>query len=96
MINANQAFLNNPPGDATPHVAERTIMKPRLKKFVGTLILVPFVCLYALLAMVVATRMLPDLPGYGQALFYVGAGLFWIVPAGLLIKWMSKPGSQDA
>lgn len=72
------------------------IMTPRLKKLVGTFILVPFVCLYALMAMVVATRVLPELPGFGQALFYVGAGLLWIVPAGLLIKWMSKPGGQDA
>jgi len=71
-------------------------MTPRLKKLVGTLILVPFICLYALMAMVVATRILPDLPGYGQALFYVAAGLLWIVPAGLLIKWMSKPRGQDA
>lgn len=66
-------------------------MTLRLKKLVGTLILVPFICLYALMTMVVATRVLPDLPGYGQALFYIGAGLLWIVPAGLLIKWMSKP-----
>lgn len=71
-------------------------MTPRIRKLVGTLILVPFVCLYALTAMVVATRVLPDLPGYGQALFYVGAGLLWILPAGLLIKWMSKPYGRPA
>jgi len=66
-------------------------MTPHIRKLIGTLVLVPFICLYALTAMVVATRLLPDLSTAGQAVFYVVGGVLWILPAGVLIKWMSKP-----
>lgn len=74
----------------------RYIMTPRIRKLVGTFLLVPFICLYALMAMVIATRALPDLPAFGQVIFYIVAGLLWILPAGLLIKWMSKKSEPPA
>ena len=96
LYTEDTGFLKHGPEDATPHVTGQTDMTARIRKFIGTLVLVPFICLYALAAMVVATRALPDLPAYGQILFYLGAGLLWIVPAGLLIKWMSKPKDRNA
>ena len=66
-------------------------MPQRLRKLVGTVALVVFVCLYALTAMTVAAAKLPDASGLVQLLYFTVAGLIWIVPAAPLIAWMQKP-----
>lgn len=66
-------------------------MRPNLRKLVGTVVLVVFVSLYALTAMTVAAAKLPGTSGLVQFLFFLVAGLIWVIPAGLLISWMSKP-----
>lgn len=62
----------------------------RLRKFIGILLLVPFVMIYALLAMVLAVRLLPGEPLLLQTLYYFVAGLAWIVPAAGIIWFMQK------
>lgn len=69
-------------------------MTPRTRKFAGTIALLVFVTCYALLAM--ATAMVLQVYNAGKAAelaYYVVAGLLWVVPAGVLIKWMQKPGA---
>jgi hypothetical protein len=63
----------------------------RLRKFIGVLLLVPFVMIYALFAMVLAVRLLPGTPGLIQAIYYLIAGLLWIAPAALIVWFMQKP-----
>ena len=66
-------------------------MPQRLRKLVGTVILVVFVSLYALTAMTVGAAKLPDASGLVQLLFYLVAGLIWVLPVMPLIAWMQKP-----
>jgi Protein of unknown function (DUF2842) len=66
-------------------------MPERLRKLIGTIVLVAFVCLYALTAMTIAAAKLPGTSGLTQLVFYVLAGLAWVIPAGALIAWMVKP-----
>ena len=66
-------------------------MPIRLRKFIGTIVLVVFVTVYALIVMSVAAARLPGTSHLVQALYYGVAGLIWVVPAGLLIKWMGRP-----
>lgn len=66
-------------------------MPPRLKKLIGTIVLVIFVPAYALMAMAAAMALLPGWSGWAQGAYYVIAGLVWVLPAGLLISWMAKP-----
>jgi len=66
-------------------------MSQRLRKLVGTIVLVVFVSLYALTAMTVAAAKLPGSSGLTQLVFFVIAGTIWIVPAGALIAWMQRP-----
>ncbi len=67
-------------------------MGPRTRKLVGGIFLVAFVVVYMALAMVLTAAWLGDQPGLLQGLGYAFAGLIWIVPAGAIISWMSKPG----
>jgi hypothetical protein len=66
-------------------------MRQRVRKLVGTIVLVAFIAVYALLVMALAASRLADLPAAGQLVFYAVAGLLWVLPAGLIIAWMQRP-----
>lgn len=66
-------------------------MKIRTRKFVGTIALLVLVVVWSLLGMTVAqTPWLANSKGL-QAVFYVVAGLGWVLPAMPIISWMSRP-----
>ena len=65
-------------------------MRPRIRKLIGAIGLIAFVTTYMALAMVVTALLLNDKPGWIQALGYAFAGLIWIVPAGVIVAWMSR------
>ena len=69
-------------------------MPQRLKKLIGTIVLVVFVCIYALTVMTVAAAKLPGTSRLTQLVFYVVGGLAWVIPAGALIAWMQKPSRR--
>ena len=66
-------------------------MPQRVRKLVGTVLLVAFVALYALLAMTIAAAKLPGTSGWVQLVFFLVAGLLWVLPAAALIAWMARP-----
>lgn len=66
-------------------------MPMRTRKLIGTVALLVLVCAWALLAMALAQSALTDISGFVAALYYVVAGLGWVLPAMPLISWMSKP-----
>ena len=70
-------------------------MSQNLRKFVGTVVTAAFVMVYALLAMALAAAVLPGTNGLVQLLYYAAAGLVWVVPVALLIRWMSRPDATD-
>ena len=65
-------------------------MSPRLRRLVGTLLLLAFILVYCLLAMAVAVTVLPVTGGVWHFAYYLLAGLLWVPPAGLIIRWMYK------
>lgn len=69
-------------------------MPIRLRKFIGTLALLGLVTVWSLLAMVVAQLALPRAGGLGAALYYVVAGLGWVLPAMPVIRWMQRPDPE--
>ena len=67
-------------------------MTQRQRKFVGTILLIVLITVYALLALGVAVILqVRQANGFVEFAYYVIAGLLWVLPAGLLINWMSKP-----
>ena len=71
-------------------------MQQRMRKLVGTIVLVTFVSFYALVAMTIAAAKLPGTSGLVQFAFYVVAGLAWVIPTLPLISWMQKPDRPAA
>lgn len=70
------------------------VMKIRTRKLIGTFGLLVLVIVWSLTGMVIAQT--PWLAGSKliQALFYVIAGLGWVLPAMPLVAWMSRPDPQ--
>jgi hypothetical protein len=66
-------------------------MKIRTRKLIGAFALLALVAMWSLLAMALAQSVLTDINGLVAVIFYVVAGLGWVLPAMLLIKWMARP-----
>jgi hypothetical protein len=71
-------------------------MRIRTRKLIGTFVLLLLAAVWSLLAMALAQSALTDINGFVAALFYVVAGLGWVVPAMPLVKWMLKPDAPRA
>jgi len=65
-------------------------MPLRLRKFVGTIALFALIVAWALLAMAFAQSILTSTNGWLAGVYYVAAGLGWVLPAMPLVKWMSR------
>jgi hypothetical protein len=66
-------------------------MSIRIRKLIGAFALLALAIVWSLLAMALAQSVLTDINGYVAALYYMIAGLGWVLPAMLLVKWMAKP-----
>ena len=66
-------------------------MPIRTRKLIGTVAMLTLVCVWALLAMALAQSALTDINGLVATIYYVVAGLGWVLPAMPLISWMSRP-----
>ncbi len=68
-------------------------MPVRLRKFVGAIMLIALVVTWALLAMALAQSAAVKTNGLIEVIYYIVAGLGWVLPAMPLIRWMSRPDS---
>jgi hypothetical protein len=71
-------------------------MRRRTRKFFGAVFILVFVIVYALVTMALAQGRLQDADKIWQNLYYVVAGLGWILPLMPVIKWMERPDPEDA
>jgi hypothetical protein len=70
------------------HISAMTI---RTRKFFGTIALLVLVVLWSLMGMTVAQTPWLANSGLLQAIFYVVAGIGWVLPAMPIISWMARP-----
>jgi hypothetical protein len=69
-------------------------LTPTTKKLIGTIVILIWVPIYALLAMRIAVSLLPGANPVVELLYYAIAGTAWIIPIGFMIPWMSRePGA---
>jgi len=68
-----------------------SVMKIRTRKFFGTIALLVLVVVWSLMGMTVAQAPWLANSGLLQAIFYVVAGIGWVLPAMPIISWMARP-----
>ena len=66
-------------------------MPVRLKKLVGTILLVALVIVYAIAATLVAVARLGDASWPVQFAYFLLTAFLWVLPAMAIIKWMLTP-----
>jgi hypothetical protein len=66
-------------------------MPLRLRKFIGAILLITLVVTWALVAMALAQAPMIKANGVIEVIYYVVAGLAWVLPAIPLVRWMSRP-----
>ena len=70
----------------------RLTLPPRIRKLIGTFLIVVLVIVYALVAVAIATATLAQAPWYAHMLFFMFSGVLWVLPAMVIIKWMAQEG----
>ena len=69
-------------------------MSPRIRKLVGTVLLLVVLAIYSLVVMVAASAVLTGTNKIVEMIFYAIAGVAWVLPAGYLIRWMYATPKQ--
>ena len=71
-------------------------MTRRVRKLFGTVLILGFVTVYALVVMVLAQMPIVQTAGrVAQALFFLVAGLAWTLPLLPLIRWRERRGEAE-
>lgn len=65
-------------------------MSASLRSFIGSILLVVLMGVYALVAVTIATYRLADAGGFVHLAFFAVTGILWIIPAMFLVSWMLK------
>jgi len=65
-------------------------MRQTHRKLVGTVVMIVFVCVYALVAMALAQGRITEASKPVQTIAYIALGLVWVLPLLPLIKWMER------
>jgi Na+/H+-dicarboxylate symporter len=68
-------------------------MRQRTRKLIGTFLLLALVIFWALFGMLVAQGRVAELSSLGRLVIFLVLGLAWVLPAGLLIRWMARRDS---
>jgi hypothetical protein len=68
-----------------------SVMTIRTRKFFGTIALLVLVVVWSLMGMTVVQMPWLANSGLLQAVFYVVAGIGWVLPAMPIISWMARP-----
>jgi hypothetical protein len=71
-------------------------MPIRVRKFIGAIVLIALVVCWSLIAMALAQLPVIKANKLVESLYYVVAGLGWVLPAMPLIRWMSRPDPPPA
>ena len=71
-------------------------MPVRLKKLIGTVLLVLLVAVYAIVATIVAVAQLSESGPLVHLAYFFFTGILWVLPAMVIIKWMVKPPRSSA
>jgi hypothetical protein len=70
-------------------------MRLRSRKFIGAIVLFVLVIVWALVAMALAQSPAIRDNAVASVVYYIVAGLGWVIPAMPLVRWMSGDGISN-
>ena len=69
-------------------------MRRRTRKLFGTLFMLVFLAIYALLAMALAESRIQEGSNTVRLVVYTVLGLAWVLPLLPLVRWMQRPDPE--
>ncbi len=69
-------------------------MTVRVRKLVGTIVFLIMLTVYVLIAMAIGANYVADAHMLLQVAYFLVAGLLWVAPAALLVRWMARPDPE--
>jgi hypothetical protein len=66
-------------------------MRVRTRKLIGMVVLLAFLAVYVVIAASIGAGRIAQASTLAKLAYFVVAGLLWVVPAALLIRWMARP-----
>ncbi|MDX2289068.1 MAG: DUF2842 domain-containing protein [Hyphomicrobiaceae bacterium] len=67
-------------------------MHPRARKLIGAVLLLALIVIYAFLMIALAAVLeVHTSAKIFELVFYIVAGLGWVLPAAVIVRWMSGP-----
>ena len=66
-------------------------MRQRARKFVGAIVMVLAMTVYAILATAIYINLLAGFDWWVLIIYFAVAGLGWFVPAAWIVRWMTRP-----
>ena len=66
-------------------------MVPPFRRALGSFGLLAFLLVYLFFALAVGEVIVATKPGWVQFVYFLVAGILWVLPAGLIIRWMYTP-----
>ena len=70
-------------------------MPVRIKKLIGTFLLVLLVSVYAIVATIFAVAQLAESSAWVHLAYFFFTGFLWVIPAMFIISWMTKPSKRE-
>lgn len=68
-------------------------MTARTRKLIGAIPLLIFLGAYVWAAVIIGAGRITLAPHWAQLAYFLIAGLLWVIPAGLLVRWMQRPNT---
>jgi len=80
--------------EVLPQVEKAMQLTQRNRKLTGIFLFIGLLIIYPLIASVIYEQMLTGASNWVLLIYFVVAGFGWAVPAGILVKWMSRPDDE--
>ena len=71
-------------------------MTARTRKLIGAIALLIFLGAYVWAAVIIGAGRITLAPHWAQLAYFLIAGLLWVIPADLLVRWMQSPNTAPA
>ena len=75
----------------TPRKVAAVSMPARTRKLIGTIALLILLAIYVPAAVSIGASHFVAASSLAQLAYFLAAGLLWVIPAALLIRWMQRP-----
>lgn len=72
-----------------PHMTQRT------RKLIGALLLPFSIIVWSVLATAIYLALPEGLPGLVLIVYFIIAGMGWLLPSMIIIRWMAKPNAAS-